>query len=855
MPGISDSGPSAPKRARFRSQASNDAAAMKVDNVEIEKYALSRGIEISAMEKAMKASRDSGAQRAFQSLPRHLRRRAASHNIRRLPKRLRAKAKLEIVQDQPKALKKLKFRQLSITKRRKLLRGSRVEILHGRQREKAWLETHIWHAKRMRMIDTWGYRLAYTPTDKAFRPSYRASMHGAIVHDASYMQVLELKGDFEALKEVLSFICDPGAVPPYSKRYASGVRECEIDLYEFEAYPCGLIGPATIFWEALPTSSSTSVGSSSLRKLFVRFHPSILGAVAANVQRCLDAVLQRATRKPSTSTQAVEEAMRKTVVASYRTFCTFEVTGPMATDTIKACLRPINETPSEKMSAWKNLMPPAGIPAGSILSLDVQDPRLHFPPTLARSEKSHSKAALFRPAEELAQNRHFWDAAYRKELVAPRYSKKELDDRRAKLLAPGTRLQAQADDNSIPVMLIQRSIRPNYVDKDFHGRALGTDYFDKDYKGRSEKNAISGWTLILPQGWGGAFWHSLAFADTRIGGLRERAQQHFEAGCPIFPEDYACTRAFKIEIDKKAKDASARWHRTPASKRVNFDKLKTSSPWRPAFSNIVSSIVSAWHVDRPEDPNAHGGEMVLGKGIEPYLTGGSLIQKLLNAKPEERERTLNRSIDEELEECGYVALQKIYREAVNALRAKRGLRPVQPLLANAFVKVRLNPLTRGSPKYNAMIYIPDEGQVYGLRHILKFQKLENEDGVSRPHNKKPPSGVKEWPKNYPRDRHLELPNTIVEQWEQALLLQPEYERQHIFRVPPAENIMGYVTTGNMSLARGKGQGIGAVSLFQLSELIGYEIRACLKKEDLKLLVLFRNPASQFCRLGTLEVLE
>lgn len=24
---------------------------------------------------------------------------------------------------------------------------------------KAWLETHIWHAKRMKMIDIWGYRL------------------------------------------------------------------------------------------------------------------------------------------------------------------------------------------------------------------------------------------------------------------------------------------------------------------------------------------------------------------------------------------------------------------------------------------------------------------------------------------------------------------------------------------------------------------------------------------------------------------------------------------------------------------------------------------------------------------------
>jgi len=42
------------------------------------------------------ACREAGTQRAFQSLPRHLRRRAASHNIRRLPARLRERARGEV---------------------------------------------------------------------------------------------------------------------------------------------------------------------------------------------------------------------------------------------------------------------------------------------------------------------------------------------------------------------------------------------------------------------------------------------------------------------------------------------------------------------------------------------------------------------------------------------------------------------------------------------------------------------------------------------------------------------------------------------------------------------------------------
>lgn len=49
-----------------------------------------------------------------------------------------------------------------------------MEEYTRRQREHVWLETHIWHAKRMKMIDAWGYRLADHPNEKGFRAAYRA---------------------------------------------------------------------------------------------------------------------------------------------------------------------------------------------------------------------------------------------------------------------------------------------------------------------------------------------------------------------------------------------------------------------------------------------------------------------------------------------------------------------------------------------------------------------------------------------------------------------------------------------------------------------------------------------------------
>lgn len=86
----------------------------------------------------------------------------------------------------------------------------------------------------MIMEDMWGYRLVSTihllcgarsnskqavkPTEKAFRPSHRASVHGSILHDASYYSLIELKGPEGVLQTILGSCCDPQG--PGAKRYA-----------------------------------------------------------------------------------------------------------------------------------------------------------------------------------------------------------------------------------------------------------------------------------------------------------------------------------------------------------------------------------------------------------------------------------------------------------------------------------------------------------------------------------------------------------------------------------------------------------------------------------------------------------
>jgi len=62
----------------------------------VEKFVIAREFEIKALEDGMKKSKNLLSQRAFQSVPRDLRRRTASHNVKRVPKRLRARAQKEV---------------------------------------------------------------------------------------------------------------------------------------------------------------------------------------------------------------------------------------------------------------------------------------------------------------------------------------------------------------------------------------------------------------------------------------------------------------------------------------------------------------------------------------------------------------------------------------------------------------------------------------------------------------------------------------------------------------------------------------------------------------------------------------
>uniref|UniRef100_A0A8D9DY82 Ribonucleases P/MRP protein subunit POP1 n=1 Tax=Cacopsylla melanoneura TaxID=428564 RepID=A0A8D9DY82_9HEMI len=201
---------------------------------------------------------------AFQRLPKHMRRRVMSHNVKRMPVRLR--------EAHAKYLQKQNLKTPHRPSRKYRRRPSNLLAEYNRRaRRVAWLETHIWHAKRFAMVEAWGYKLAQTANEKSYRASVRALDRHCLMQDISYLVCLELSGPESHLTEGLSTHFDSRACfTPGAKMYRAGCREGQGMFYARGRYPYEAIGNVKFLWRA----TKEEADDADSRTLWLWTHPS-----------------------------------------------------------------------------------------------------------------------------------------------------------------------------------------------------------------------------------------------------------------------------------------------------------------------------------------------------------------------------------------------------------------------------------------------------------------------------------------------------------------------------------------------------------------------------------------------------
>lgn len=85
----------------------------------------------------------------------------------------------------------------------------------------------------------------------------------------------------------------------------------------------------------------------------------------------------------------------------------------------------------------------------------------------------------------------------------------------------------------------------------------------------------TGLDVILPAGWGMAFWVALVYRGARVGGLKQLQQTDRELARPNFPHDFPDTASGQQWLEARKQEETEAFHKRPPAKRPNYQKLGT----------------------------------------------------------------------------------------------------------------------------------------------------------------------------------------------------------------------------------------------------------------------------------------
>ena len=269
-----------PKGNKFRISKDEDISFENSSVIRPEMFAMARSREITVLASTIpppvQVRRQPRVRRcgheglATERMP--LRRRAASYRSYKMPLFVRLHPRKKARLD-PSVLFKTPCRAKRRSRKALILRQL-AGLRHTRDGP-AWLETHLWHSKRMHMQNLWGFRLAMRRADAGPRAALRWIENHCTVYDASYTSCFELKGSENELLALLNDLAPTTAAA--ARRSAVGGRELECVLYAFGQHPHGVIAPGRVLWR--PT------GGMDARQLWIWVHPVAGGQLSAELEQ------------------------------------------------------------------------------------------------------------------------------------------------------------------------------------------------------------------------------------------------------------------------------------------------------------------------------------------------------------------------------------------------------------------------------------------------------------------------------------------------------------------------------------------------------------------------------------------
>ncbi|KAL7984160.1 hypothetical protein Chor_002730 [Crotalus horridus] len=621
-------------------------------------FVQARAAEIKAMLKAVKQK--SSNTLVFQSLPRHMRRRAMSHNVKRLPRRLRELARIEAEkpEHQKKALPKSKCRK---ARRRHI---NLVLEFNRRQKKNIWLETHIWHAKRFHMVKKWGYCLGDKPTMKSYRACYRAMTEHCLLQDLSYYCCLELTGKEETLVTALAQMCNvdtdrhslqylehyfevclmsPLSGPTFAAiSCLSGKRQGSLVLYRKDRYPLDTLGTVTFLWKPRHGSGETSEN----RQLWIWTHPAFKQGILAELKSVFQCSEPVETCEPERVVPFSQEEdklnipervghkrkrkdkLGETVVPvkkiigdgtrdPHQPYCwSSQATGITISDLTMEILR------YRLIGPLSHCVLTEALKAAFVhTDLDPTDPEVNS----WWVENCRSLASSDVPSGTvlgLTVGDPRVNLPKKRSKSMPNPAKYQgistllvIEDKVKQLMLEGV------SEECAQSFLWDSNVRKSVTDHKMSEQDLNNlrskllvpgSHLDLGLReskipillvqqpgkmlGDDRLGWGSGWDIYLPKGWGMAFWLPFIYQGARVGGLQEALKHSLYKGTPHVPHDYPDCPAGSQFAKELEENLLEKFKRRPPAKRANYIKHGTLAPFLCPWDKLAQDWETRYKV-------------------------------------------------------------------------------------------------------------------------------------------------------------------------------------------------------------------------------------------------------------------
>ncbi|ODN03153.1 Ribonucleases P/MRP protein subunit POP1 [Orchesella cincta] len=544
--------------------------------IRVRQFIAARVCEIATLTTHIASAQDPRSQMgfSFQHVPKHMRRRAVSHNPKRLPTRLMDDHMRQVNKGTGSLVKNKKKSRFHRSRPETNVLEYNYRQLRTPNKPK-WLESHVWHAKRFFMIPLWGMMLPRAPTTKAFKSLYVAAKRNAIMQDLSYLRCLVLtggskghvlagisklitadynisgvtSGELSSGREIVGVVTSSEVEP--QKRYLGSIRYQLItpDLPEGKF--------KLILWHH-PTLQSELID-----ELCSAYELKNDDAQVIGMEHDLNHDEKKFLWKLANAHCWSNEETGITMKDMSEFYNRIRLSGPKSVPILKEIFKIGNlpnaqlQSKSDQERIWNSLETIASMPNNSAIVLDVVDPRLQLPKVrkAVQAPDTMGEGRPVPPTSSMGSD-SLWSEEALRNMLRMKIPDKEVSEKRRENLIPGTSIAEGMTPNVVSLGLVFRT-----------DQAAGTTGVD----------------IIVPVGWMMPVWIALSFCAVRPYGLEFNEYLTFETesfkgftSSTYFPPDIT---HFPVSNASHHDEKKKKYFMYSPSKRENLIKLGCAFPF------------------------------------------------------------------------------------------------------------------------------------------------------------------------------------------------------------------------------------------------------------------------------------